>query len=140
MRRIYWDTMLYIYWFENHARYAARIEEIYKTMRSRGDILCCSPLILGEVLAGPAATGDVDAGETLKSFFRSAEVSMLLFSEDAAPTFADLRASGIKAPDAMNLATAAHSKVDLFLTNDKRLHKITQSGMPFIATLETDLF
>lgn len=140
MRRIYWDTMLYVYWFENHPKYAARIEEIYSVMHRRGDLLCCSPLVYAEVLAGPVSTGDTDATEALKRFFNSAEVSMLSFTLEAAPIFAALRASGVKAPDAMHLATATHSGVDLFLTNDKRLHKITQPDMPFIGTLETDLF
>jgi predicted nucleic acid-binding protein len=140
MRRIYWDTMLYVYWFENHARYAARIEEIYSAMRLRGDLLCCSPLVYAEVLVGPVSAGDMDEVEALKTFFTSSEISMSAFTLEAASTFAALRASGIKAPDAMNLATATHSGVDLFITNDKRLHKITHPGMPFIATLETDLF
>lgn len=140
MRRIYWDTMLYVYWFENHSKYAARIEEIYSMMRRRGDLLCCSPLVYAEVLVGPMSTGDTEAVEALKTFFNSAEISMLSFTMEAASTFAALRVSGIKAPDAMNLATATHSGVDLFVTNDKRLHKITHPGTPFIATLETDLF
>jgi len=132
--------MLYVYWFENHPKYAARIEEIYSTMRLRGDLLCCSPLVYAEVLVGPVATGDMDGVEALKTFFTSPEISMLAFTTEAASSFAALRASGIKAPDAMNLATATHSGVDLFITNDKRLHKINHPGMPFIATLETDLF
>ena len=140
MSRIYWDTMLYVYWFENHPKYAARIEEIYSTMRLRGDLLCCSPLVYAEILVGPVATGDMDGVEALKTFFTSPEISMLAFTTEAASSFAALRASGIKAPDAMNLATATHSGVDLFITNDKRLHKINHPGMPFIATLETDLF
>ncbi|MGA7157517.1 MAG: PIN domain-containing protein [Acidobacteriaceae bacterium] len=140
MRRIYWDTMLFVYWFENNPKYAARVEHIYNAMRLRGDLLCSSPLVYAEVLVGPTVTGDIDATDAIKSFFTSAEISMLPFTTDAAFTFASLRASGIKAPDAMNLATAADAGVDLFVTNDKRLHKITQPGMPFISTLDTDLF
>jgi len=140
MRQIYWDTMLYVYWFENHPKHAARIEQIYTAMRLRGDVLCCSPLVYAEVLVGPVTTGDMDAIEALKNFFNSADISMLPFTAGAAPTFAALRASGIRAPDAMNVATATHAGVDLFVTNDKRLHKITYPGTPFIATLDTDLF
>ncbi len=108
--------MLFVYWLENHPKHAARIEQIYRAMRLRGDLLCSSPLVYAEVLVGPTATGDTDAVEALKEFFHSAEVSMSPFTTEAASTFAALRASGIKAPDAMNLATATHSGVDLFVT------------------------
>jgi predicted nucleic acid-binding protein len=59
---------------------------------------------------------------------------------DAAPIFARLRAAGIKSADAMHVATAAAAGVDLFLTNDKRLAKLSEAGLPFIASLETDLY
>jgi hypothetical protein len=38
------------------------------------------------------------------------------------------------------LACAAQAKVDLFLTNDKRLLGKFVAGIQFIATLETQLF
>lgn len=140
MRRIYWDTMLYVYWFENNLKYVRRIEEIYSAMQRRGDRLCSSSLVYAEVLVGPTTTNDLDGKAAVNGFFMSSEVNVLPFSMNAATIFADLRAAGLKAPDAMHLATAAHAGVDLFLTHDKRLHKLSLPGMPFIATLDTDLF
>jgi predicted nucleic acid-binding protein len=46
----------------------------------------------------------------------------------------------VKALDAVHLSIAATSGVELFLTHDRRLHKVVVPGLPFIAGLETDLF
>jgi predicted nucleic acid-binding protein len=144
VRRIYWDTMLYVYWFEDNRKYADRVEAIYHAMQRRRDSLCCSSLVYAEVLAGPTITNDIEGKAAIDNFFMSPhpdiQIDVLPFSMNAAPIFAALRAEGLKAPDAMHLATAALAGVDLFLTNDRRLHKLSLPGMPFIATLDTDLF
>jgi len=140
MRRIYWDSMLFVYFFEDNPGFSSRVEGIYNAMRDREDQLCASPLVFGEVLVGPTKGKNEQAQNAISHFFHSTQVSLLNLSMESAPIFAALRASGIKPPDAMNLAIAATHKVDLFLTNDTRLHKIALPNMPFIATLETDLF
>lgn len=140
MRRIYWDTMLYVYWFENNPRYVHRIEQIYTTMQRRADQLCSSSLAYAEVLVGPTSTNDLQAAAAVDRFFRSPELTVLPFSLEAAPIFASLRVLGLKPPDAMHVAIAAQAGVDLFLTNDTRLRKLSLPNLPFIASLDTDLF
>jgi predicted nucleic acid-binding protein len=140
LRRIYWDTMLFVYLFDNHPKYANRVAEIYARMQERTDILCASVLVFAEVLAGPTITKDIDAQASITAFFHSPEVSILPFAMEAAPVFARLRAAGVRSADAMHIAAAATAKVDLFITNDKRLTKLSLPGLPFIASLETDLF
>ncbi len=98
MRRIYWDTMLYIYWFENNRKHVRRIEDIYNAMQRRGDRLCCSSLVYAEVLVGPTITNDLDGKTAVDHFFRSSAVEILPFSIDAAAVFAQLRATGLKHP------------------------------------------
>lgn len=140
MRRVYWDTMLYAYWMEGHPSYGPRIAAIHDAMSRRQDRLCASTLVCAEMLVGPTILGDAAGSQAIQSFFESSEVEILPFPLQASPMFAQLRASGLKPPDAMHLAIAAHASVDLFITNDRRLHKIAVPGLPFIATLETDLF
>ena len=41
-----------------------------------------------------------------------------------------------RSADAIQLACAAHYGVDLFITNDQHLHKLTIPGIGFIAPLE----
>lgn len=140
MRRIYWDTMVFAYLFEGNPKYANRVAEIYTRMQKRADVLCVSPLVFAEVLTGPTITQDLDGQKVITDFFHSSEVAVLSFSMEAAPVFARLRAVGVRSADAMHIATATVGKVDLFITNDKGLTKLSLPGLPFIASLETDLF
>ena len=141
MRRIYWDTMLYAYWLEANNKLSQRIEHIHQTMQQRSDTLCSSLFVLGELLVGPAKANDISSASSIRQFFDSEAVAMLPYTTQAVGIFVDLRANhGVKPLDALHLAIAATSGIDLFLTHDRRLHKILAPGLPFIAGIETDLF
>jgi predicted nucleic acid-binding protein len=141
MRRIYWDTMLYAYWLEDNDKLSQRVQQIHKIMLQRSDTLCSSLFVLGELLVGPRKANDAAAASSIEQFFDSDGVTMLAYTPQAVCVFADLRAHhGVKALDALHLSIAATSGVDLFLTHDRRLHKLAVPGLPFIAGLETDLF
>jgi predicted nucleic acid-binding protein len=141
MRRIYWDTMLYAYWLEGNNKLSQRVQQIHKTMLQRSDTLCSSLFVLGELMVGPAKANDAAAANAIQQFFDSDQITMLPYTPQAVRLFAELRAHhGVKALDALHLAIAATSGVDLFLTHDRRLHKVVAPGLPFIAGLETDLF
>jgi predicted nucleic acid-binding protein len=52
-----------------------------------------------------------------------------------------LRATANVSPaDAIHLACAASSGVDLFITHDKTLHKLRVNGIQFIAGLDVNVF
>jgi predicted nucleic acid-binding protein len=141
MRRIYWDTMIYAYWFEDHKKLSDRVQQIHESMQRRGDLLCSSLYVLSELMVGPLRTHDENAARLIEQHFYSQAVTMLAFAPKAVRLFAQLRAEqGVKSLDALHLAVAASSQVDLFLTNDRRLHKVVVPGLPFIASLDTDLF
>lgn len=141
MRRIYWDTMLYAYWMEGNSRFGHRVQQIRETMLQRSDVLCSSLFVLGELLVGPLKTRDTDSVSRIENFFDSTAVSMLPYAAQSVRIFAELRASqGIKALDALHLSICATAGVDLFLTHDRRLHKVVVPGLPFVADLDTDLF
>ncbi|HVW78312.1 MAG TPA: PIN domain-containing protein [Alloacidobacterium sp.] len=141
MSRIYWDTMLFIYLFEDHPVYAPKVENIYKKMLQRGDTLLTSTLTVGEALTGPIKGGDTKLIQEIKQLFGSNEIEVLPFLSNTAEVFASIRAKGgIAPPDAIHLATAAGAGTDLFLTNDKHLHKLTIPGIHFIAGLDGKLF
>ena len=141
MRRIYWDTMLYAYWLEGNNKLSQRIQQIHRTMLQRSDTLCSSLFVLGELMVGPIKANDDAAATAIQQFFDSDQVTMLPHTVQAIRLFAQLRAHhGVKALDALHLSVAATSGVDLFLTHDRRLHKVVVPGLPFIAGLETDLF
>jgi uncharacterized protein len=139
--RIYWDTMLFIYLIEDHPVYASKIRRVYQKMQARGDLLFTSTFAFGESLTGPLKGGDAALADKMRQLFRSEEVNLLPFLPGTAEIYASIRAnSNIPPPDAIHLATAAENKTDLFLTNDKRLHRLTVSGIHFIAGLDGTIF
>ena len=141
MRRIYWDTMIHAYWFEDNDALSLRVQNIYSTMQKRGDLLCGSVFVLSELLVGPLKEQNHAAADTIEQFFDSDAVTMLPYARQSVRIFAELRANhGVKSLDALHLAIAASAGVDLFLTHDRRLHKLMAPGLPFIASLDTDLF
>lgn len=141
MSRIYWDTMLFVYWFEDNAEYATRVEEIYRKMRQRKDKLVTSAFTVGEILAGSYRCGKSDEGNKIRLLFESFEVELIPFSAGTAERYGQIRGSSRVTPaDAIHLASAAHAGVDLFLTNDRELHNLVIPGIHFIAGLDVNLF
>jgi len=133
--------MVFIYWLESHPVYSPRVEHIFRSMMERGDRLCASYLTLGEVLTKPTQAHELDLVARIEQFFDSGIVELLSFDRKAAGEFARMRgASNISPADAIHLACAGSSGVDLFLTHDKGLHKLRVPGIQFIAGLDVNLF
>jgi predicted nucleic acid-binding protein len=134
--RIFWDTNLFIYLFEDHGTRSQRVAALRERMVERNDQLCTSTLTLGEVLVKPSEQGD----EVLRRRYEEAlsqAVVLIPFDRDAARAYAAIRRDrAIRAPDAIQLACAAHARVDLFITNDDRLTRCAVPGVQFIASLD----
>lgn len=141
MSRIYWDTMLFIYWLEDNPHYAKRVDAIRSRMQERNDQLLTGALTFGEVLAGVYRKGAAAlAGET-KRLLQSVVSEVVPFTVDTADRYGQIRGSlGLPAADAIHLASAAQAGTDLFLTNDKRLVGKFVPGVQFIASLDTQFF
>jgi len=140
MSLIYWDTMLFIYWVEEHPVLAERVRRIHSRMEERKDTLCTSSFTVGETLAGFYKTGEREMVHRVREFFRPPFVKVLPFTETAADQYARIRAElGVAPPDAIHLACAAEAKVDLFLTNDRSLANRIVPGIQFIAGLNSDI-
>jgi predicted nucleic acid-binding protein len=141
MSLIYWDTMLFVYWFEAHPTYAERIRHILGKMEQRKDALCTSSFALAEMLVGPYKRVAPEVAERIREAFRPPFVQVLSFTSEAADHYAKIRSEIAVSPaDAIHLACAAQAGVDLFLTNDRRLVGHIVPGIQFIAELETNLF
>jgi len=79
MSLIYWDTMLFIYWFEEDSRYIERVHTILTSMRQRKDTLCTSLFTVGEILVVPYKKGaDETASRIAKRCARPSCGSFLL--------------------------------------------------------------
>lgn len=141
MSRIYWDTMLFVYWLEDHPQQAPKVQKILEKMEERGDILCTSTFTMAELLVGPKKQNAPDVAQRIRDFLRSSAVDLLPFTEDTAEQYATIRAANRVSPaDAIHLASAAEADVNLFLTNDHRLRGLVIPGIHFIAGMDVDLF
>lgn len=137
MSRIYWDSMLFIYFFEQNEKFGPRVREIENRMKSRGDTLCTSVLTFGEVLAG-----EHDSGEAVESIEEviSSVAEIIPIERSTMRRYAQLRGSHrFRTADAIHLACAAEAKTDLFLTNESALIGKIVPGIQFIAGLNTDI-
>ena len=139
MSLIFWDSMIFVYWIEQHPHFTSRVDSIRQRMWERKDQLWTSTLTLGELLSGPHAKGDLELARRYKELLARPLVQTVPFTEEAAEHFARIRADRSIAPaDAIQLACAAQARVDLFLTNDRRLARKTIPGIQFIADLSFD--
>jgi predicted nucleic acid-binding protein len=139
MSLVFWDTMIFVYWIEAHAQFGPRVAAIHSRMREREDQLVTSALTIGELLAGAYSAGDAALARRYKEKIARPYVETIAFTEETAEHFARIRAAhAISPPDAIQLACAAQAKVDLFLTNDRRLAGKTVPGIQFIADLNFD--
>ncbi len=141
MTRIFWDANLFIYLLQDHPTFGQRVRYLRERSIERGDQICTSALALGEVLAGLyrdfSGREATVAGESI----RSAGVTILPFGLENADLFARIRATHrTSAADSVHLASAATYGVDLFITNDKDLAKLSIPGIKFIVGLDTNVF
>jgi predicted nucleic acid-binding protein len=138
MSRVFWDTNLFIYLFEDYGKHSRSVIALRHKMLERKDQLITSALTLGEVLVKPTSAADDALCRKYEDAIRS---TAIIVNVDAAVArrYAKLRAQQppkIAPPDAIQLACAAATGVDLFLTNDIRLHGLRVDGIHFITSVE----
>lgn len=140
MNRVYWDSMIFIYLLEANPHFGARAQRLHEAMARRGDMLCTSVFTIGEVLTGPRKLKDHAGVKALKTFFGSKEIEILPFSLEAADRYSIIRAeTRVRQADGIHLASAAAAGVDLFITNDDKLGKLSIPGIRYFADLDGKL-
>jgi predicted nucleic acid-binding protein len=135
MSRVFWDTNLFIYLFEDYGVLSKAVAQLRTKMLDRGDQLLTSTLTLGEILVKPTERNDSELCGKYEHAIATA-ATMIAFDVTAAKVYAALRSKrSLKAPDAIQLACAASASVDLFVTNDERLQGKHVDGIQFIVPL-----
>jgi predicted nucleic acid-binding protein len=137
MSRIFWDTNLFVYLFEDYKALSKKTEELRTRMLARRDQLLTSTLTVGEVLVKPLERGATDVCQQYENAITSTAV-VIPFDLKAAKIYASLRQDrSLRAPDAIQLACAASVGVDLFVTNDTHLQGKHVSGIHFIVPVDS---
>jgi predicted nucleic acid-binding protein len=135
MSRVFWDTNLFIYLFEDYGVLSKAVAQLRLKMLDRGDQLLTSTLTLGEILVKPIERSDSELCRKYERAITTA-ATIIAFDVKAAKVYAGLRSErSLKAPDAVQLACAASASVDLFVTNDERLQGKHVDGIQFIVPL-----
>jgi uncharacterized protein len=136
MSRVFWDTNLFIYLFEGSSAFSTEVSELRRRMLVRRDQLLTSAITLGEILVKPMERGDSASAAYYQKVITTTAI-VIPFEEKAAVIYAGLRADrALRAPDAIQLSCAAAARVDLFVTNDTRLHSKQVAGIQFIVALD----
>ncbi|HEX4038227.1 MAG TPA: PIN domain-containing protein [Acidobacteriaceae bacterium] len=108
-------------------------------MLERGDELVTSALTIGEILVKPAGRGDQEPCRKYEDAIRATAIAVD-FDMAVARLYGALRARRqarkLAPPDAIQLACAGTAGVDLFLTNESRLHDLHVEGIHFITSVE----
>ncbi len=137
MSRIFWDTNLFVYLFEDRSERAGRVVSLRRRMIERNDELLTSTLTLGEILVKPLEAGDQALARHYEQVIAST-ATVLPFDQAAALAFAMVRQDrSIRPADAFQLACASVAGVDLFITNDRRLARKIVPGVHFIQSLSS---
>lgn len=140
MSRVYWDSMLFIYWLEDHPQYAKQVDAIHSRMKQRQDKLITGAFTFGEVLAGTYRKGRAELADQFRTLLRGVVAEIVPFTVETAERYARIRGTlGVAPADAIHLASAAEAGTDLFMTNDKSLAGKIVPGIQFIAMLDTQI-
>jgi predicted nucleic acid-binding protein len=147
MSRVFWDTNIFIYFFEHRGAEGRECTRLFVTrMLRRGDQLITSAMTVGEILVKPRQRQDLELCRQYEQAI-TATALVLPFDLAAARRFSELRLNRtLRAPDAIQLSCAATVDTDLFITNDSRLsdlkdrwgtvHRVSRPN-PFLTTGRT---
>ena len=125
---IYLDTAPIIYALENVAPYAERMQEFIFSHFYDDAIFKTSTVTNTEYLVIPYRTQDFAKIMEFERFKTVLKMQVLPADNAITKRAAQIRAkySGIKAMDALQLATAIQNNCDVFLTNDKQLKQVEE--------------
>lgn len=134
MSRIFWDTNPYIYLFEGVEPFLSQVKTLRQRMSQRRDELLTSTMTLGEIQVGPRRAGNSALATQLRDVIVQTS-TIIPFDTKASDIYAKLRENpSIKPPDAIQLSCAASAGVELFITNDLALHRLSIPGIHFITS------
>lgn len=128
--RLYFDTTEWIYHFEGSGEFGAAATALIERTNLGGHTTISSLFILSEILVIPRRNQNEFVMARLRRFFLSTSITLAPYPLQAVDLYSELRAiSRVKSLDALHLAIAATARVDYFVTNDTKLHKLVVPGI-----------
>jgi predicted nucleic acid-binding protein len=120
------DTAVFIYFIEEHPKFLPVILPLFREADEGKRTLVTSALTLLEVLVVPYRAGNRSLAERYEALLaRGRGIGLVDLSHDQLRAAAQLRAAtGVKTPDALQLAASIGAGCQTFVTNDRRLPSI----------------
>jgi len=120
------DSSIFIYFIEEHPLFLPVVEPLFSSVAARHVAVVTSSLTLLEVLVRPLrANLPALAAEYEQILTRSSGITLVPLDLPLLRLAANLRAtSGLKTPDALQLAAALGSGCGVFFTNDERIPQV----------------
>jgi len=98
MSRVFWDTNLYIYLFEDYGQFSKLVAGLRSRMLERGDQLLTSTLSLGEILVKPLEANNRELADNYETAIKTTSI-LLPFDVKAARIYGSLRSDrALRAP------------------------------------------
>lgn len=121
------DTCIFIYFIEENKRYIDIITPIFEAVDEGRLTAVTSGITLLETLVVPLRAKDIKLAHQYEQLLsESRGLTLLSLDRDLLRQGANLRATlHIKTPDALQIAAAQKENCSTFLTNDRRLPKIS---------------
>lgn len=130
------DTSVFIYLLHERSPYHGAATKIWTRIERGPDRALFSQIGMVELLTGPKKQGRPDLAQQYRDLFGSiARLAIVGLTHDIVEIASDLRAKyGVRTPDAIHVATAIVGGADRFITNDRRLSRITEIKIQSLST------
>ncbi len=129
---VFVDTVIFIYFFENHPDYAERLDYLFQALAEEQCQMITSMVTYIELLTLPEKNKNSRLAAKYRDYLTNSEgLSVYPLNFQVADKAVLLRAKhGLKTPDAIQLATAQVCGADFILTNDR--HWKTVPALPIV--------
>ena len=127
-KRVGIDTMVFIYYLEDHPTYARLTRPLFEALESGKIAGVTSVITLMEILVHPKRSGKVAAARDYQDLLLTyPNLIIAEIDKETADIASDLRAKyGIRPPDALQLAAVLQAGTSGFITNDTQLKQVEE--------------
>lgn len=121
------DTCVFIYFIEENPQYIQPVGQVFEAINASQISAVTSGVTLLETLVIPLRANDFKLANRYRDFLTESDgLDLLELNQDLLYRGALIRAQfGLKTPDALQIAAAQAMNCTTFITNDRRLPKIS---------------
>lgn len=126
--KIFIDTAPFIYLIENHPVFAGKVKTFITDAIVNGEEIVTSVVTISEFGVKPIKEHRLDLIKKFEELLARLNVKILVVDQPAAKKAAGLRAKYqfLRGMDAFQLALCINEKCGWFITNDKKLKRVTE--------------